>query len=290
MRLSATSFLLSALLAGVGCDSTPRSRDAAAPPSHAQVHRQTEVAVRVDAPNGGSPSVSVLAYRAVSSGVGADEVLGIVDPLVALPPDSGCVRRDVAGAARVVGDRGGRVDLESLGGLRFHLGSASLQPLPRVYPVLASAVRGVIGEAGPVDMVAPPQTLGITDDLQGVSGRDAVTIELPQLPRLFDADGAALGSNLTFNLRPDQPLELGLTGPDSSFVELRPFGATWALACAASGGRVIIPASDVAILAELRVPVSVEAVAREPHIMVLGGAPARLTLEVRTSSVVKLRP
>jgi hypothetical protein len=297
MRLSASPVILIALLAGVGCDSTPRGRDASAagqPPAQ----RQTEIAVRVDAPNGGSPSVSVLAYRALSTGVGSDEILGIVDPLVALPPEAGqgCVRRDIAGVARALGDRGGKVELESLSNLRVDLGAGlpPLLPLPRVYPDLASAVGGVIGEAGPVDVAAAPQTLGLQDQLHPGGG---LTIELPPLPRLFDVDGTALAPNPTFTLVPGEDLELGLTGPASTFVELRPFGATWALACARSavgGNRVVIPAAELARLADLRVPISLEAVAREPHQVVLGGilgaAPTRLTIEVRTSSVVKLRP
>jgi hypothetical protein len=292
MRLSAFPVALIALLASAACDSTPRGRDAAVP-GQPPAQRQTEIAVRVDAPNGGSPSVSVLAYRALSTGVGSDEILGIVDPLVALPPEpgQGCVRRDIAGVARALGDRGGKVELEALSDVRLDLGPGlpPLLPLPRVYPDLASAVGGVIGEAGPIDLAVAPQTLGLRDQLHA----GGLTIELPPLPRLFDVDGTALAPNPTFTLVPGADLELGLTGPASTFVELRPFGATWALACARStlgGDRVVIPGAELARLAELRVPISLEAVAREPHNVILGNAPTRLTIEVRTSSVVKLRP
>jgi hypothetical protein len=57
---------------------------------------------------------------------------------------------------------------------------------------------------------------------------------------------------------------------------------------------VVISGAELARLAELRVPISLEAVARESHQVILGSilgaVPTRLTLEVRTSSVVKLRP
>jgi hypothetical protein len=102
-------------------------------------------------------------------------------------------------------------------------------------------------------------------------------------------------------------LTLSVAGPARSpgqalFVELRPLGSTWALACpvttqgpaGAAGDRVVVPVSWLARLAELKVSVSVEAVARESHLAQLGassgGTAVRLTLEVRSSSVVELVP
>src|SRR5215208_2293073 len=103
MRRTALSVSLAALLAGVGCDSNPAKRDASA----ASGQRVSEVAVRLDAPSGGTPSASVLAYRAGVTGVAVDDVLSVIDPLVASAPESGCVRRDVAVAARTIGAHGG---------------------------------------------------------------------------------------------------------------------------------------------------------------------------------------
>jgi hypothetical protein len=287
MRVFASASMMGfcALLAGAGCDFSPRpARDAST-----QNQRLAEVAIRLDAPSGSAPSATVLAYRAAITGVAIDDVLPVVDPLVAPAPEVGCVMRDVAGAARAIGAHGGRLELEPLGGLVLDLGAGEpyLRPLPRVYPDLASAVSGVVGEAGPVDLAVAPQTLGLTDESQG--RRTAVTV--PTLPRLLDADGVPLPASPVLSARGD--LVLLVNGPTQTFVELRPFGATWALACtpaAPTRDRVVVPAAELGRLAELRVPVSLEAVARETQALLLAGAPVRLTLEVRTSSVVELRP
>lgn len=297
MRRTALSLSLATLLAGLGCDSTPAKRDASA-----GGQRVTEVAVRIDAPSGATPSASVLAYRAGVTGVSVDDVLSVIDPLVAAPPEAGCVRRDVGVAARTIAGHGGKVDLEALGGLTLDLGASSpnLRPLSRVYPELASAVGGVVSEAGPVELTVAPQTLGLTDELSG--RRLAVT--MPGLPRLLDDEGVALPAAIAFDAGSD--LVLGVAGPvrtgvsGGTFVELRPFGATWALSCAVNvnltgtsglgDDHVMVPAAEIGRLAELRVPISLEAVVRETHLTLLGASPVRLTLEVRTSSVIELRP
>ena len=295
MRRTAVSLTLAALTAAFGCDSTPAKRDASA-----GGQRVAEVAVRLDAPSGGTPSASVLAYRAGVTGVAVDDVLSVIDPLVAAPPEVGCVRRDVAVAARTIALHGGKVELEALGPMTLDLGTGTpdLRPLSRVYPELASAVGGVVSEAGPIDLAIAPQTLGLTDEN---SGR-RLAVSVPGLPRLLDDEGVALPATVAF--APGSDLVLGVAGPmrtafsSGTFVELRPFGATWALSCAVNvagngynaGNHVVIPAAELARLAELHVPVSLEAVVRESHGLVLGPSPVRLTLEVRTSSVIELRP
>jgi hypothetical protein len=295
MSRLALSLSLATLTAAFGCDSTPAKRDASA-----GGQRVAEVAVRVDAPSGGTPSASVLAYRAGVTGVAIDDVLSVIDPLVAAPPESGCVRRDVAVAARAIGLHGGKIELEALNALALDLGAGApgLRPLSRVYPELASAVGGVVSEAGPIDLSVAPQTLGLTDES---SGR-RLAVAVPGLPRLLDDDGVALPATMGFD--PGSDLVLGVAGPartaasSGTFVELRPFGATWSLSCAVSASGpgfnvdsyVVIPAAELGRLAELRVPVSLEAVVRESHGLVLGSSPVRLTLEVRTSSVIELRP
>jgi hypothetical protein len=294
MRRLAVCLSLATLTAAFGCDSTPSKRDASV-----GGQRVAEVAVRLDAPSGSTPSASVLAYRAGVTGVSVDDVLSVIDPLVASPPEAGCVRRDVAVAARTVGLHGGKIELEALGALALDLGAGvpNLRPLSRVYPELASAVGGVVSEAGPIDLTVSPQTLGMTDE---VSGR-RLAVAVPALPRLLDDEGVALPATMAFD--PGSDLVLGVAGPartafsSGAFVELRPFGATWALSCAVSNGAgfngdsyVVIPAAELGRLADLRVPVSLEAVVRESHGVVLGSSPVRLTLEVRTSSVIELRP
>jgi hypothetical protein len=240
------------LTAGLGCDTTARGRDAST-----QSQRVSEVSVRLEAPSGGTPSVSVLAFRAATSGLPSDEVLPVVDPLVARAPEvgAGCEVRDVAGAARALAAQGGRVELHALGNLSFDLGPrvATVRPTARVYPALASVVGGVVAEAGPVDVGEAPSSI-VVSDVHGA--RESVA--LPVLPRLL--------------------------------------GETWALACAVDGPeaawrRLVVPAAELARLHPVssQVPVSLEAVARDTRWISLAGGAVRLSVEVRSSSVVELR-
>jgi hypothetical protein len=283
-----------------------RGRDAAEPVGP----RIAEVAVRLDAPNGGTPSASVLAFRARVTGVGPEEVLPAVDPLVAQPPEGSCALRDVTGAARAIGAQGGRVELEHIADLALGFGrvdiaetleltgSSVLRPSPRVY--LDSGVGGVIAEAGPIDLVDSPELL--------LLGEGGPRVPLPALPRIENIDGSPLPAKPVFSA--DRDLVLSVSGPPRTFVELRPFVATWALACPVTahpsgGNRVVVPAAELARLATLRVPVKIEAVARESHLAQLPerdgnparavqgagtGSTVRLTLEVRSSAVVDLQP
>jgi hypothetical protein len=308
----ATAALTVAPLLGAACDSTPRGRDAS-PGSQ----RVAEVAVRFEVAGDAPPSVSVLAYQAAVSGTGTDDVLSVVDPLTAPAPEGYCSFRDVAGAARALGAAGGRVELEALPGWRLDLGDgrALLSASPRVFPDIASVVGGVVAEVGPLDLPRPAGRLGAHGQADLIDG-DA-SLGWPSGLALLDANGGRialvppppvrlvgpLGSQLPANssisvsaaATASGDLIFGL-GPSDvratpAFVELRPFGATWALACPALGrDRVVVPAVEVARLAGLRVPVSVEAVSRETRGLVLAGAPVRLTVEVRASSVVELRP
>jgi hypothetical protein len=301
MRVWAHNFAsLGILLSlGVGCDSTPRGRDAAAQSGQ----RMAEVAVHLDAANGGMPALSVLAFRASVTGVNPDDVLPAVDPLVVLPPEAGaCVLRDVAGAARALGAQGGRVELDALSGLVLDLdplrrtaSGSIVRPTAHVFPNLASVVGGVVAEAGPLELSATPEVLGLGD-----SG--GALFRVPAFPRMEQLDGGPLPPSPRFSATAD--LVLSVSRPSRiTFVELRPYGATWALACplvtqpgAGSGDRalLVVPAADLAKLAELRVPVFIEAVAREIQFAQLGasvgGAAVRLTLEVRSSSRVELVP
>jgi hypothetical protein len=298
--------VLSLVLAGAACDTTPRGRDAAAQSGQ----RIAEVSVRLDAPNGGTPSASVLAFRASVTGVSPDEVLPAVDPLVVAQPTEGaCVLRDVAGPARALGAQGGRVELEALEGLTVELGQSGralderleltggsvLRPTPRVYPNLPSVVGGVWAEAGPVDLAAAPTVVSLSDSAGGRFG-------VPAMPRLgiFASGTHGETAPMPARLTATSDLHLSVAGPARTFVELRPFGATWALACpttTAPGGlsgatdRAVVPASWLGRLAELKVPVRVEAVARESHPAVTsGGTSVRLTLEVRSWAEIELVP
>ncbi len=305
----ATPLALSVVFAGAGCDITPRPRDASDPPGQ----RIDEVAVRLEAPNGGTPSASVVAFHATVNGVSPDDVLPAVDPLVAPPPEGACAVRDVTGTARSLGlqaAQGGRVELEALYNLSLGFwqsgntedldvnGPSVLKPSPHVFPNVASVVGGVIAEAGPIDLVDSPDLLWLGDS--------GARVPVPPLPRIENSDGSPLPAKPSFSASRD--LVLSVIGPPRTFVEIRPFVATWALACpvtAHPGGadryRVVVPAADLARLAALRVPVTIQAVARESQFLsgvtsqaqppsASGNPTVRLTLEVRSSAVVDLQP
>ena len=319
MRLLVQSLATAALLTGA-CDTTPRGRDASA-----GSQKVSEVAVRFEVVGDAAPSVSLLAYRAAVSGVGTDDVLSVVDPLTAPAPEGFCSFRDVAGAARALGAAGGKVELEALSGWSLDLGDgrAALTASPRLFPDIASVVGGVVAEVGPVDLHST-RSRGLGDGAQlgltgwpaglalleasggriGLSPTRPVHVQGPQGGALpansaisISASGTA-GGDLVFGMGSGD-VGAGHGGqaagaaqtPPGSFLELRPFGATWALACPVVGrDRVVVPAVEVARLAGLGVPVSIEAVSRESQSVVLGGSPVRLTVEVRASSVVELRP
>lgn len=279
--------VLMALALAAGCDASQRGRDASAPTSQ----RVAEVSVRIDVANGGAPSVSVLAFRASVTGIGAAEVLGVVDPLVTAAPDR-CELRDVAEASRSLKTHGGAVELEELENVAVGVGAAglSLRPVPRVYPQLASVVGGVIAEAGPVDVTAFPETVNFA--LPGPDGQTtSLTVPLRELPRLLDDKGGLLSAGA--RLDPGADLTVTVNGPSKTFLEIRPFGATLSIACPiGSGGRVVVPREQIErlIAASGRVPVAVEAVWRDSRPVGAAGANTRLSVEARSSAVLELRP
>lgn len=285
-RLHLTTLALaSSLSAGIAaCDSSQKGRDASA----ATGQTSSEVSIRVDVPQGSAPSVSVLAFRATLSGTATADVLSVVDPLVGPPPSGVCERRDVAGAARNLGALGARVDLEALNDVSVDLGSTPVvRPGPRVYPALAAVVAGVVAEAGPIDTAVLPEFLTATigDGATGLRER----LPVPAVPRVTSADPAQPGLTITRG----QPLALKVTGPTGTFVELRPFGAPWALVCpVGADGGLVLPAADLDRLQDRagRVPVSVEAVWRESRGVGAVGLNTRLSLELRSSQVVEFAP
>jgi hypothetical protein len=225
------------------------------------------------------------------TGLASADVLGVVDPLVAAPPESVCELRDVAAAARAVKARGGIVELEELGPLSLELGvNVPLVNLaPRVYPDYAGVVAGAVSEVGPIDVAGLPEAIAvIARDARGENHR--VLRSLPEAPGLLDANGNTLPARLSWQ---GGDLVLGVTGPARTFVELRPFGATLALACPVGPqGRVVVPAEMFARLSQVaaQVPISFDAVWREARLTDLGGRHTRFSLEVRSSTVVELRP
>ena len=286
MRRTFFAFLASAAL-GFGCDSGTHAKDA----SPATNQRLSQVSVRLDLPSDGAPSVSVLAFRAEAIDMASSDVLGAVDPLVAPSPETACELRDVAGTARMVRAQGGTLNLEELGGVALLVeADQSLRPAPRVYPPLADVVSGVIAEAGPLDLSQVPQTLTLT--VPGKTGGHAtLRLTLPRAPSVSDASYAPLSTGTPVEVKGD--LVLRVSGPPKTFLEIRPFGAPSARACAvSSGGWVVVPHDLLAkLLANAgSVPISFEAVWRENRLAQVGGETTRVSFEARSSAVLELRP
>ena len=285
-RVQALALLWAPLL--LGCESGPHMRDGAVPVTQ----RVAEVSIRLDIPSTGAPALSVLAFRANVTDRSATDVLGVVDPLVAPAPDGPCELRDVAGQARALRAQGGAVNLEELSGVSVAVGpnGPGLRPAPRVYPPLAEVVGGVIAEAGPVDIAEVPQAL--TLEIPGPADRPAkAVLTVPGVPRVLDRDQVPLTTGSRVDASGD--LVLRVTGPERTFLEIRPYGAPVAVACAAgAGGLVVVPHELLARMAAAAggVPVSLEAVWRESHMVVAAVPPTRVSVEARSSTVVDLRP
>ena len=278
------------LASGLACESGSHGKDAA--PASSQ--RLAQVSVRLDLPSGGAPSVSVLAFRAEAIDMATSDVLGAVDPLVSPSPDSACELRDVAGTARMVRAQGGALNLQELGGVALQVAQGeeaeSLRPAPRVYPPLADVVSGVIAEAGPLDLGQVPTTLTLLVPTKGDENA-TLKLTLPRAPSVADSNETPLDARATMSMKGD--LVLRVSGPPKTFLEIRPFGAPSAIACAVtSGGWVVVPHDLLAKLVATagRAPVSFEAVWRESQLVQAGSEPTRVSFEARSSAVLELRP
>jgi len=281
------ALLLGGAVAGLGCDTNSHGQDASPSTS---VHT-SQVSVRLDLPSGSAPSVSILAFRAEAIDMASSDVLGAVDPLVAPAPESSCELRDVAGVARMVRAQGGSLNLQELGGVALQADAEqSLLPEPRVYPPLADVVSGVIAEAGPRDLGQLPSTLML--NLASSAGEhSSVELTLPSAPSVLDSSENPLDTGAHVNAKGD--LILRVSGPARTFLEIRPFGAPAAIACAASAsGWVVVPHDLlVRLMASAgRAPVSFEAVWRESRLVQTGGESTRVSFEARSSAVLEIRP
>lgn len=278
------------LLAGtlaLGCDTGSHGKGTSAMTSQ----RLTHVSVRLDYPSGSAPAVSLLAFRAEAIDMNASDVLGAVDPLVTPPPESSCELRDVAGAARALRNQGGAVNLEELGGVSLEVeGDDPLRPAPRVYPPLADVVGGVIGEAGPRDLGQVPDTLTLAVSSPSASSA-TLKLAVPAAPTISDSNEAPLDARTGMSMTGD--LVLRVSGPPRTFLEIRPFGAPSAIACAVSmGGWVVVPHDLLVKLVATagRAPASFEAVWRESRLLPVGNETTRVSFEARSSAVVDLKP
>jgi hypothetical protein len=280
-------FALSAFLLGTGCDTGTHAKDA----SPITSQRLSQVSIRLDYPSGGAAAVSVLAFRAEAIDMPASDALGAVDPLVVPAPESACELRDVAGTARALRAQGGMLNLQEFGGVSLQVADdEALRPAPRVYPPLADVVGGVIAEAGPLDLGSVPEsfTLAIPS---GAEKHAMVRLAVPAAPTITDATSAPLDARTNMNMKGD--LLLRVSGPPRTFLEIRPFGAPSAIACAVTaGGWVVVPHDLLAKLVATagRAPVSFEAVWRESRLLQAGSEATRVSFEARSSAVLELRP
>ena len=275
------------LSAGLACEGGTHGKDAAPVTSQ----RLSQVSVRLDLPSGGAPSVSVLAFRAEAIDMATSDVLGAVDPLVSPSPESACELRDVAGTARMVRAQGGTLNLQELGGVALQVEAEDLLELgPKVYPPLADVVSGVIAEAGPLDLGQIPGTLTLLVPTKG-DEHATLKLTLPRAPSVSDSSETPLDAHATMSMKGD--LVLRVSGPQRTFLEIRPFGAPSAIACAAtSGGWVVVPHDLLVKLVATagRAPVSFEAVWRESRLVQAGSEATRVSFEARSSAVLELRP
>jgi len=291
--------LTPALCVASACDVGGRMPDAQTQPAAYSAELSVRFEVSPDRP----AMVSVLGFRAAAAGPETD-VLGLVDPLSAAAPDQGCVLRDSDLANRALLMRGSSVDLEELGGVGVGLGAVGapltvIRTFPRVYPDVAGVVGGVVGEAAPQAVAGLPEHVSL---FSADSELAVAELTVPALPKLLAVNGSAPAAGMRVDTSGGLTLSLGAAG--GSLVELRPFGATVVVSCAvptnvSTEALVTVPRS---LLAHLRardangaignasIPVSVELArrvrAREP--LVTSGA--RVSVEVRSTLALELRP
>jgi hypothetical protein len=272
---------------GLACDASPHGKDASTMSSQ----RMAQVSVRVDLPAGTAPAVSVLAFRAEATEVPSADVLGTVDPLVTPAPESSCELREVGGPARALRAQGGGVSLQELDGVAVQVTTEKvLRAKPRVYPPLADVVSGVIAEAGPYDLEQLPESFMLSLPVKGDEPA-SLRLTLPAHPQVADSNEVPLDSRSTMSMKGD--LVLHVAGPPHTFLEIRPFGAPSAIACAVpSSGWVVVPHDLLAKLIDRagRAPVSFEAVWRENRQVSAGSEPTRVSFEARSSAVLELKP
>ena len=311
------------LMAAAGClaacDGSSPATDASTPlASHS-----AQVALRIDVPSDKKlPSLTALAYRASFSGISAREVLRLVDPLAdgtGTLVAGDCELRDLDKASAALAARGDGIELEELRGVviasadlasdktpTFELPEL-LRPSPRLFPDLASSIGGVVAEGGPIGLADLPLRLHVTEGTVAAGGSETV-LAVPSPSWLRQLNGNVPIGGSAISVSQDLRLIIGTEGKDETIVEIRPFGATVALACS-------LPASDAAAMPnETAFVVSGELLARlviaargtpgapiaasldvvrradQPLSPAHGQLAVQGAVEVRTSTMVELRP
>jgi hypothetical protein len=289
--------LVAAGLLTTGCDGGGHAPDAQTAVSAAS----TELSVRFDVAVDKPPTVSVLGFRAATAGPDGEDVLGLVDPLSAAAPDQGCALRDVDEATSALVARGSSIDLEELSGVGVGFGPGDpslplLRPFPRVFPDVAGVVGGVVAEAGPLPLTAMPEHVSL---YSADSELAIAELAVPALPRLSTVNGVAPTAGA--RVETAAGLTLSLSAAAGAVVELRPFGATVAVACtvpanASTEAIVVVPRALLVHLLATRsrttagVATSIEVARRVQIREPLAAGGARVSIEVRSALALELRP
>jgi hypothetical protein len=175
------------------------------------------------------------------------------------------------------------------------------RPFPRLYPDVATVVGGVVAETTPLTIDSLPERLSL---LTADSELAIEEIAVPSAARVISVNGLLLVPGL--RLETSEGLVVGLSGGAGTTLEIRPFGATVALACAlgpaigAQENVIIVPRVQLGRLfgdqkpapagGKLTLPASFDVVKRNRVMNALMGVPTRLSVEVRSSTTVELVP
>jgi hypothetical protein len=303
---------LALALGACGEAEPPRATDAQAAPGA----QSAEVSIRFDVSPGRAPTVQVLAFRATTTTTNPasatdwhPDVLGMVDPLAATAPEQGCALGDLDVATTAVMLRGGSIELQELTGIGVGLGSGDglpaadslLRPFPRLYPDVATVVGGVVAETGPQPFATLPERVTLyTSDTE----LPVANLAVPAAPRLIALNGAPLDANATAAPQIDarDGVSVTIAGGAGGRIELRPFGATIAAACALPSTSppeavVTIPRAFIAQLARARggpagapFAASIELARRSSLRPTFTAGGAHVSVEVRSAATVELRP
>jgi hypothetical protein len=329
---AAVPFVLVGLSA---CGDAARPVDAQTAPST----QSAEISIRFDVSAGHPSTVQVLAFRATTTTTttttttGAStaalsggsngpvdwhpDVLGIVDPLAAAAPEQGCALRDIDLATTAVVLRGGSIELQELTGIGVGMTAGTgeglaatemlLRPFPRLYPDVATVVGGVVGETGPHALSALPDHVTL---FTAESELPVANVPVPAAPRMVSFNGVALDNGgVTANGGASIPqidahdgVSVTVAGGAGGRIEVRPFGATIAAACAIPPSApaeavVTLPRAFIAQLARAMggpsgapFAASIEIARRTILRPSLGAEGARVSVEVRSAATVELRP
>ena len=302
-----------ALALFAACGDAPHAVDAQTAPSA----RSAEVSIRFDVSPGRPATVQVLAFRATTTASQttglADwrpDVLGLVDPLAAASPEQGCALRDIDLATTTLMIRGASIELQELTGIGVGLGGSGedvasaetlLRPFPHLYPDVETVVGGVVAETGAQPLGTLPEhvTLFTAD-----SELPIANVAVPAAAHLLALNGAALEPSSTTPPLVDghEGIAVTIANGAGGRVELRPFGATIAAACAIPANApaeavVMIPRGFVTQLARASggasgapFAASLEVARRATLRPTQLAAGARISVEVRAATTVELRP